>query len=71
MRRHTALLAIKLLVLLGYTVAVSGCATMTKQGVTQEQANKDHYECERDAYTAARGAVTDLYKDCMHARGYQ
>lgn len=45
--------------------------TMTKAGVSQDQANRDVYECNREARSINRGAVMDAYRDCMHARGYK
>lgn len=51
-------------------VALAGC-TMTKYGITQAEADRDAYECRREARTITRGAVMDAYRDCMHARGYK
>ena len=48
---------------------ITGC-TMTKYGVTQEQANQDAYECRRESRTITNGSPIDAYRDCMHARGY-
>lgn len=55
------------------SVALAGCVTLRNPNVTQEQADKDHYECERDAYDShAQGLMrTGLYNDCMKARGYK
>lgn len=54
-------------------VALTGCATMSNPNVDKAQADKDHYECERDAYDShAQGLMrTGLYNDCMKARGYK
>lgn len=52
---------------------LSACATLHKPGITQDEANKDQYECERDAFNShAQGLMRSaLYKDCMRARGYR
>lgn len=45
--------------------------TMTKAGISQDQANQDVYECNRESRSITRGAVMDAFRDCMHARGYK
>lgn len=60
---------VKLLSVL-FVAALAGCATLSKPGMTQEQVNEDHYQCESDAYSAPRGVVADTYRNCMRARGY-
>jgi len=62
----------KLLVGLAVAAWLTGCATLHKPGVTQDEANKDQYECERDVLDShARGFMQSaMYRDCMRARGY-
>lgn len=56
-------------------VALAGCASpFHKPGITQDQFNKDRYECQQEAFTAEQNRplymVNALYRDCMKARGY-
>jgi hypothetical protein len=55
-------------------LALAGCTTLTKPGMTPESKAKDKYECEQEVYHAAGGNVgmlsNGLYRDCMRARGY-
>jgi hypothetical protein len=56
-------------------VWITGCTdTFTKPGITQDQANKDRYECQQQAFAAEQNRpmymVNALYQDCMKARGY-
>jgi len=59
-------------------VALAGCGSNTvwvKNGVTQQQVNQDHYDCQREAaqYNSAgySHTVGHLYDSCMAARGYR
>lgn len=66
--------AVAFLVLL----ALSGCGSNTlwvKDGISQQQANQDHYACQQEAasYNSAgySHTVGHLYDSCMAARGYR
>lgn len=54
------------------SVALAGCTTMAKQGITQDEVNRDKYECERDVYDSRAAGLsrTAMFNDCMRARGY-
>lgn len=64
----------KLIVLL-YCLGLCGCATpiFTKPGLTQEQWNKDYYECKQQAFAGSMNNIfiaRDLQMQCLEARGY-
>lgn len=60
------------------TALLVGCASpqppyYTKQGVPQQQIDRDSYECERDA-RAIRGDACvqiNMYETCMRSKGYE
>ena len=52
-----------------------GCATpvYTKPGLTQEQWNKDYYECKQQAFAGSMNNIfiaRDLQAQCLEAKGY-
>lgn len=58
-------------------LVIAGCALpqppyYTKDGVMQQQRDRDDYECERDArmIRANSCAQIDLYQTCMRSKGY-
>jgi hypothetical protein len=73
---------------IGLVLVIGGCAqryVWWKEGITQQQANQDHYECLKDSQqrvsaaqvnvyggTSQNRVVTnpDLYSACVAARGY-
>ncbi len=66
---------IKLLVAIIISLCLSGCATpiFTKPGLTQEQWNKDYYECKQQAGAGSMNNIfiaRDLEFQCLEARGY-
>jgi hypothetical protein len=65
----------KILVIILICLVLSGCVTPTfyKAGITQEQWNKDCYECRQQAGAGSMDNMFYMRKllwECMEARGY-
>lgn len=57
---------------------LAGCASpqppyYTKQGVPQQQIDRDSYECQRDALAVRDNACVqiNMYETCMRSKGYE
>jgi len=68
-------------IVIGAALILSGCAdTFTRGGVTNQQADADLYQCQRENSRFSNGGVLgpqgdiaqqEMVRQCMRARGYQ
>lgn len=61
-----------------FAALLAGCASpqppyYTKQGVPQQQIDRDSYECQRDALAVRDIACVqiNMYETCMRSKGYE
>ena len=67
--------SMKFLIVLLNCLMLSGCVSMTfnKPGMTQDEFNKDAYECKQQGLSASMNNVfiaRDMEIECMKVRGY-